>query len=69
MEFNFFFLHIRIICISYNQIMKKVIETLASEVYEVQRGGETTMVKIVPQIVSSLRKELTFPEDFKGKSE
>ena len=49
--------------------MKEVIKTLASKVYEVKRGGETTMVKIVPQITSSLQKDLTFPEDFKGKSE
>ena len=49
--------------------MKEVVKTLAFESYEVKRGGETTMVKIVPQIVSSLRKELTFPEDFAGKSE
>ena len=49
--------------------MKEVIKTLAPEPYEVLRGGETTKVKIVPQMVSSLRKELTFPEDFKGKSE
>ena len=49
--------------------MKEVINHIAPEPYEVLRGGETTTVKIVPQMVSSLRKELTFPEDFKGKSE
>ena len=39
--------------------MKEVVKTLAPETYEVMHGGETTMVQIVPQIVSSLRKDLT----------
>ena len=46
--------------------MKEVVKTLAPETYEVMRGEETTMVQIVPQIVSSLRKDLTLWEDPAG---
>lgn len=49
--------------------MKEVIKTLAPETYEVMRGGETTMIQIVPQIVSSLRKDLTLWEDPAGLPE
>ena len=49
--------------------MKEVIKTLAPETYEVFRGGETTMIQIVPQIVSSLRKDLTLWEDPTGLPE
>ena len=49
--------------------MKEVVKTLAPETYEVMRGGETTMVQIVPQIVSSLRKDLTLWEDSAGLPE
>ena len=49
--------------------MKDVIKTLAPEKYEVMRGEETTIVQIVPQIVSSLRKDLTLWEDPAGLPE
>ena len=62
------FSHIRIICISCNQIMKEVTQTLAPEKHHVMRDGQTTKVQIVPQMISSLRWELTFWEDSAGKS-
>lgn len=46
--------------------MMKVIQTLAPEKCEVDRGGETTIVQIVPQMLSSLRLNLTFGEDLAG---
>ena len=46
--------------------MMKITQTLAPEKSEVIRGGETTMVQIVPQMVSSLRLNLTFWEDPAG---
>ena len=49
--------------------MKEVTQTLALERYEVMRTGETTMVQIVPQMISSLRLELTFWETSAGKIE
>ena len=48
------------------QIMMEVTKTLATDTYEVIRDGETAMVRIVPQMVSSLRFELTFGEDRAG---
>ena len=49
--------------------MREVTQTLALERYEVMRTGETTMVQIVPQMISSLRLELTFWETSAGKIE
>ena len=46
--------------------MKEVITTLAPARHEVMRSGETTMVQIVPQIVSSLRLELIFWDNSAG---
>ena len=46
--------------------MMEVTKTLATDTYEVIRDGETAMVRIVPQMVSSLRFELTFGADRAG---
>ena len=46
--------------------MMEVTKTLAPEQYKVIRGGEAMVAQIVPQMVSSLRFELTFWEDRAG---
>ena len=46
--------------------MMKITQTLAPEKREVERDGETTIVQIVPQMVSSLRLDLIFWKDLAG---
>ena len=48
--------------------MTEVTKTLAAKEYAVLRDGETVKVKIVPQLVSSLRLELNFWEKHAGLS-
>lgn len=47
--------------------MTEVTKTLASNKYDVIRNGETTKVQIVPQMVSTLRLELSFWDEIAGK--
>ena len=46
--------------------MIEVTNLLATKQYMVKRENETNKVQVVPQMVSTLRKELTFWGDYEG---
>ena len=46
--------------------MIEVTNLLATKQYMVKRENETNKVQVVPQMVSTLRKELTFWSDYEG---
>ena len=46
--------------------MIEVTNLLATKQYIVKRENETNKVQVVPQMVSTLRKELTFWGDYEG---
>ena len=46
--------------------MIEVTNLLATKQYMVKRENETYKVQVVPQMVSTLRKELTFWSDYEG---
>ena len=46
--------------------MIEVTNLLATKQYMVKRENETYKVQVVPQMVSTLRKELTFWGDYEG---
>ena len=61
-------LDISLSCLSYflYKIMIEVTNLLATKQYIVRRGDETHRVQFVPQMVSTLRKKLTFWDDYEG---
>ena len=46
--------------------MIEVTNSLATKQYTVRRGDETHIVHIIPQMTSTLRRELTFWGDCEG---